>query len=299
MEARRQQRGPPRGQAQNQKEESGSVANQNTEPRAGANDQVALAINHMTDLLERLVPQQGQGAGQVNQQRDQEIGEDKALERFQKFSPSKFSGSPGPEIAENWLENMINIFVALKYIEERQVTFVVFQFEEAARSWWNVVRTKWEREQVPWTWLNFTREFNEKYIPPFVQERREDEFIRLRQGSRSVAEYEYQFTKLSKFTPELVATEQKRKRRFIQGLNLEIQESLAALKFLHSMTPLKKLKGLKVQNPNCELFKHGKGMHLAVVTWKYLEKMYHLPKLGEELEKYNFHFHPHPRRGNQ
>ena len=44
----------------------------------------------------------------------------------------------------------------------------------------------------------------------------------------SVAEYEVQFTKLSKFAPELVMTERKRVRRFVQGLNVEIQEALAA-----------------------------------------------------------------------
>ncbi|XP_027155432.1 uncharacterized protein LOC113755699, partial [Coffea eugenioides] len=58
--------------------------------------------------------------------------------------------------------------------------------------------------------------------------KREDDFIRLRQGTLSVAEYETQFTKLSRFAPELVLTEQKRIRRFVQGLNVEIQEALAA-----------------------------------------------------------------------
>ena len=57
-----------------------------------------------------------------------------------------------------------------------------------------------------------------------VQERREDDFIRLCQGALSVAEYETQFTKLSRFAPDLVLTEQKRIRRFVQGLNVEIQE---------------------------------------------------------------------------
>ncbi|XP_071900975.1 uncharacterized protein [Coffea arabica] len=46
----------------------------------------------------------------------------------------------------------------------------------------------------------------------------------------SVAEYEVQFTKLSRFAPELIATEQRRVRRFVQGLNVEIQESLAAVR---------------------------------------------------------------------
>ena len=43
----------------------------------------------------------------------------------------------------------------------------------------------------------------------------------------SVAEYEKQFTKIFKFAPELVVTERRRIRRFIQGLNIVIQESLA------------------------------------------------------------------------
>ncbi|XP_027182032.1 uncharacterized protein LOC113780427 [Coffea eugenioides] len=149
-------------------------------------------------------------------------GKDRALERFQKFSPPKFLGGPDPEGAERWLEIMINIFAALNYAEDRQVQFAVFQFEGPARVWWNVVRAKWEREETASTWLNFIREFNEKYLPPIVQEKREDEFIKFRQGTLSISEYETQFTKLLKFTPELITTEQRRVRRFVQGLNVEI-----------------------------------------------------------------------------
>ena len=59
------------------------------------------------------------------------------------------------------------------------------------------------------------REFNKKYFSPLIQEKREDDFIRLRQGNLSVAEYETQFTRLLKFAPELVMTERKRVRRFV------------------------------------------------------------------------------------
>ena len=196
-------------------------------------DQVATAIQRMADLMERMIDQQAQGHGNAagnpghNPGHNHE-GEDRALERFQKFAPPKFIGGPNPDLAETWMDRMLDIFAALRYSEERQISFAVFQFEGAARAWWNVIRAKWEREQTPWTWINFTREFNEKYLPPIVQEKREDDFIRLRQGASSVAEYETQFTKLSRFAPELVLTEQKRIRRFVQGLNVEIQESLAA-----------------------------------------------------------------------
>ena len=88
-------------------------------PRAEWGDQVATAIQQMTNILTRLVEQQGQAP--VNQVRDPDMGQDRALERFQKFSPPKFLRGPDPEGAERWLETMINFFAALNYAEDRQV----------------------------------------------------------------------------------------------------------------------------------------------------------------------------------
>nr|XP_027093680.1 uncharacterized protein LOC113714080 [Coffea arabica] len=173
-------------------------------------------------------------------------GEDKALEWFQKFSPPQFIGGPNPDVAEKWLEKMIDIFAALHYTEERQVIFVVFQLEGAARSWWNMIRMKWEREQTPRTWVNFMREFNAKYFPPLIQEQKEDEFIKLRQGAQTVVEYESHITRLSKFAPELIVTEQRRIQRFTQGLNVEIQKDLAVAQINTFSDAVKK--ALRVEN---------------------------------------------------
>ncbi|XP_027122084.1 uncharacterized protein [Coffea arabica] len=87
----------------------------------------------MTDILERLADRQGPGP--LNQPGGQDRGEDRALERFLKFNPPKFIGEPDPEIAENWLERMTNIFAVLDYTEDRRVNFTAFQFEEVALTW--------------------------------------------------------------------------------------------------------------------------------------------------------------------
>mgnify|MGYP004716295223 CR=1 FL=1 len=100
----------------------------------------------MTNSLTRLVEQQGQTL--VNQFRDSEMGQDKALERFQKFFSPKFLGGPNPEATERWLETMINIFAALNYTEDRQVHFTVFQFEGPVSILCNIIRAKWEREET-------------------------------------------------------------------------------------------------------------------------------------------------------
>ncbi|XP_027156758.1 uncharacterized protein LOC113757878 [Coffea eugenioides] len=159
----------------------------------------------MTDILEQLAERQGPGP--FNQPGTQDRGEDRTLERFLKFNPPKFIGGPDPELAENWLERMTNIFIGLDYTEEMRVSFAAFQFEGVVRAWWDVIRRKWERAQTPWIWKNFTREFNEKFLPSLIQEKREDEFIKLRQRTLSVAEYEGKFTNLSKYALELVVNE--------------------------------------------------------------------------------------------
>nr|XP_027120539.1 uncharacterized protein LOC113737513 [Coffea arabica] len=119
---------------------------------------------------------------------------------------------------------------------------------------------KWDREQTPRTWVNFMRDFNAKYFPPLVQEKKEDEFIRLRQGTQSVAEYESQFTRLSKFAPELILTEQRRVRRFIQGLNVEIQKDLAVAQiniFSDAVEKALRVENARLQVRNFQVKKRG------------------------------------------
>ena len=62
-----------------------------------------------------------------------------------KFVSPKFIGGPDPELAENWLERMANIFATLDYTEERRVNFAAFLFEGVARAWWDMIRGKWKR----------------------------------------------------------------------------------------------------------------------------------------------------------
>ena len=73
------------------------------------------------------------------------------------------------------------------------------------------------------------REFKSKFIPILAQKRKKEEFINLKQGKMTVVQYKAIFTKLSKYTLDMVRTEAKYKRRFLQGLTLEIQNALASL----------------------------------------------------------------------
>ena len=85
---------------------------------------MATALNRITNILERLT--ECQCPEPINQLRNQERGEDRALERFLKFAPPKFQGRSDPEVAENWFERMVEIFAILDYVEKMQVNFAIF-----------------------------------------------------------------------------------------------------------------------------------------------------------------------------
>ena len=144
-----------------------------------------------------------------------EVTNDVALKRFQKFNPSKYNGETGVEAAEKWIEDMEKIYKALGYNDARKVTFVEFQLEGLAYSWWRVIEEKWRGEGRQPEWGAFVAEFGKKFIPKVVRDRKEQEFINLRQRTLTVSEYEVQFTKLSKYALDMVNTEEKRMKRFL------------------------------------------------------------------------------------
>ena len=159
-----------------------------------------------------------------------EVPDDVALERFQKFKPPRFSGEMDEETAERWIESMEDICETLNYSELRKVSFGRFQLEGPAKAWWRVVDKRWKAERTPRTWAIFLMEFRKKFIPEVTKEKREEEFMSLKQKSLTVAQYELQFTRLSKYAPEMVNTEVKHRRKFLQGLNVEIQDALVTVR---------------------------------------------------------------------
>ncbi|KAL0452068.1 UNVERIFIED_CONTAM: hypothetical protein Slati_1184900 [Sesamum latifolium] len=71
------------------------------------------------------------------------------------------------------------------------------------------------------------KEFADKYTPPVYRNRKKVEFLELKQNELSVAGYELQFVRLSKYAPEEVSTDELRRDRFERGLRLEIREKIA------------------------------------------------------------------------
>ncbi|KAL8093052.1 hypothetical protein AgCh_035075 [Apium graveolens] len=117
------------------------------------------------------------------------------FKQFQAVKPPKFKGSDDPVEANAWLKDMEKAFVLVRAGAEQ--------------------KTK------------FTELFLEKYFLRYMKNQMEIKFLNLAQGDLTVAEYEAKFTELTRFVPHQVNTDEKKARRFEQGLKFWIQNRVA------------------------------------------------------------------------
>ncbi|CAA0827421.1 Unknown protein, partial [Striga hermonthica] len=76
------------------------------------------------------------------------------------------------------------------------------------------------------TWDRLKELIHEKYYPTYYRAEMERQFLSLKQGTRSVDEYEREFTRLAAFVLDLVRTEAQRAQRFIDGLYLVVRHNI-------------------------------------------------------------------------
>ena len=108
---------------------------------------------------------------------------------------------------------------------EQKCKFASYYLKSEANYWWESVEPLEEVEIVSWD--RFKELFLEKYFPKYMQSQMELKFFELRQENSSVMEYERKFTELARFVPEYVNTDEKRAKRFQQGLRPWIRSKVA------------------------------------------------------------------------
>ena len=85
------------------------------------------------------------------------------------------------------------------------------------------------------TWEFFVQEFRAKYVTDMYRESKWKQFLNIKQRNLSMAEYEKEFSYLSKNTPEAVLTEAFRCRQFEDGLHDSIKRYLAPVTSLQQV----------------------------------------------------------------
>ena len=159
--------------------------------------------------------------------RTEEESEDRTITRFLRFNPPSFDGEPDDRKAESWLSAVEKIFRVSNYSDVQKIDYAVYLLEGAALHWWEIVERKWERDGIEKSWGQFRKEFLKKFIPQVVRDARERDFMRLIQGSLSVAKYEAEFNRLIQYAPHVLMDEERRRKKFVEGLRPELRKAVA------------------------------------------------------------------------
>src|SRR4051812_36302590 len=111
-----------------------------------------------------------------------------------------------------------------------KVLFATHYLAGDARAWWNSVRAMTGGQMM--TWEEFKVKFSRTHVPPGLIKKMRDEFRELKQGRMTVVEYRDKFLTLSRYAPDKTDTNEKRKERFLNGLDDEMQTVLVNISFV-------------------------------------------------------------------
>ena len=145
------------------------------------------------------------------------------LQQFLAINPPRFSEARDPLEADDWIAEIKKHFNANTVRPVNYVTFASFKLQGAAASWYDTYKAN--KGDAVITWADFVADFRATHIPSGLMDRKREEFLALRQGVRSVQEYNLAFVRLAK-SPEEVSIEAKRIARFRGGLSTEIKYAL-------------------------------------------------------------------------
>ncbi|CAA0819390.1 Unknown protein, partial [Striga hermonthica] len=123
--------------------------------------------------------------------------------QFRDYRPEKFSGQGDPRIVDEWVQGLELIFEVMDCPDRYRVTCAQLQLTGDARLWWNAYWSMRPGEKEDCTWERFKKMIREKYYPTYYRAEMERQFLSLKQGTRSVDEYDREFTRLGAFVPDL------------------------------------------------------------------------------------------------
>ncbi|CAJ2661699.1 unnamed protein product [Trifolium pratense] len=113
----------------------------------------------------------------------------------------------------------------MRCTEESKLTLGTYVLREEANKWWKNAKLRMGIGGVVITWEMFKGEFLRKYFPADIRNKKVVEFMELKQGNMSVAEYSVKFEELCAFSPHYntVDAEEAKCVKFESGLRPDIK----------------------------------------------------------------------------
>ncbi|XP_071683590.1 uncharacterized protein [Lolium perenne] len=152
------------------------------------------------------------------------------LKDFQSTNPPDFAKCTEPLDADDWLRTIENNLEVAGVGNDEKVLFATHFLSGPARAWWESVKAMQVEGHVI-NWEEFKAKFRKTHIPSGMIKIMKDKFMNLRQGSMSMVDYLDKFTTLSRYAPEDTNTKEKKKDRFLNGLDDKLQSILVAVPY--------------------------------------------------------------------
>ena len=102
--------------------------------------------------------------------------------------------------------------------DEEKLRYATFLISGPAANWWENQLALNTPEEI-FTWEEFKQKFRDYHVPESIMEFKRREFKDLRENDETVMKYISKFSQLSRYAVDEVNTEEKCKRRFLEGLN--------------------------------------------------------------------------------
>jgi hypothetical protein len=147
------------------------------------------------------------------------------LRDFQNSNPPTFTKSTEPLDADDWLRTIENKLEYAGVGANEKVLYATHFLAGAAGAWWENVRAMQPEGQVM-TWEAFKTKFRKAHIPSGLIKIMRDKFLNLKQGGMSVTEYLDKFTTWGRYAPNDIDTNEKKRERFMNGLQEDLQPYL-------------------------------------------------------------------------
>ncbi|KAL0540972.1 hypothetical protein IC582_020998 [Cucumis melo] len=118
----------------------------------------------------------------------------------------------------------------MKCPEDQKVQCDVFMWTDRGTAWWETTVRMLGGDVSQITWQQFKESFYAKFFSASLRDAKRQEFLNLEQGDMTVEQYDAEFDMLSRFAPEMIATEAARADKFVRGLRLDIQGLVRAFR---------------------------------------------------------------------
>ncbi|XP_073151776.1 uncharacterized protein [Henckelia pumila] len=164
---------------------------------------------------------QAQAGGNANQR---PVATNPIFKQFKDLGPREFIGGADPILAEEWIQSLETIFEFMQLTDADCVRCAIFMFRDDARVWWQGARSAVNMTTL--TWNGFKDIFYGKYFTISTRARLAREFLELRQGSMSIAEYVKKFERGRYFVPMIFGNAAEELKHFMEGLNASIRRDV-------------------------------------------------------------------------